>query len=83
MVSLGKIDNLIGCTIDQLKTYLESKFQPNMTWKNHSQFGWHIDHIIPCCSFDLTNEIQRQKCFHYTNLQPLWSTDNLIKGKKI
>lgn len=73
----------IGCSIDFLKKYLESKFQPGMNWQNHSKTGWHIDHIIPCSSFDLTIPEEQKKCFHYTNLQPLWAKDNLSKGNKI
>ena len=76
----GNIENLIGCTIDHLKQHLESKFQPGMSWSNHSYRGWHIDHIIPCTKFDLTNEEQRKQCFHWSNLQPLWMSDNLNKG---
>ena len=71
--------NLIGCTIDELKVYLESKFLPGMTWNNHSNDGWHIDHIIPCSFFDLSDYQEQKFCFHYTNLQPLWAKDNLIK----
>lgn len=45
-----------------------------MTWENHKHCGWHLDHIIPCSSFDLSDPEQQNKCFHYTNLQPLWAT---------
>jgi hypothetical protein len=74
---------LMGCDINELKTHLEKNFKKNMTWENYGKNGWHIDHIIPCSSFDLTDITQREKCFHYTNLQPLWWWENLSKGKKI
>jgi len=74
------IENL-GCTIETLKLYLESKFQPGMTWENWSLTGWHIDHIISLSSFDLTNKDQFLKACHYTNLQPLWAKDNYRKNK--
>ena len=70
---------LLGCTIPQLKEYLESKFQPGMTWENQAINGWHIDHIKPCSLFDLTKEEEQKKCFHYTNCQPLWAKDNISK----
>ena len=54
-----------------------------MTWKNHGLKGWHIDHIIPCAAFDLTKEEEQKKCFHYSNLQPLWWIDNLKKSNKM
>ena len=73
----------LGCSIDELKTYLESKFQLGMTWDNWSKDGWHIDHIKPLSSFDLTDKKQLLEACHYTNLQPLWATDNLSKGDKI
>lgn len=70
---------LIGCTSDELKNYLESKFLPTMTWDNYGTY-WHIDHIIPCNSFDLLIEEEQKKCFHYTNLQPLFAVTQVIDG---
>ncbi len=67
--------------IEFLKKYLENKFKPGMSWKKRSLI--HIDHIIPCKAFDLTDPKQQAKCFHYTNLQPLWAHENLSKGAKI
>ena len=72
--------NLVGCNSTKLREYLEAKFTEGMIWEN--QGDWHIDHIQPCCSFDLTSEEEQRKCFHYTNLQPLWAKDNLQKGGK-
>jgi len=75
-----KFSDLIGCTISELKTYLESKFQPGMSWDNYGE--WHIDHIKPLSRFDLTKKEEQIKACHYTNLQPLWAEDNLSKGDK-
>jgi hypothetical protein len=73
--------NLVGCSIEQLKKYLASKFIKGMSFSNYGK--WHIDHIRPCASFDLSKESEQKKCFHYTNLQPLWAKDNLKKKDKI
>ena len=73
----------LGCSINELKSYLESKFQPGMTWNNHGQYGWHIDHIKPLASFDLTDRKQLLEACHYTNLQPMWWNDNLSKGRGV
>jgi len=73
----------VGCSIKQLKEYLENKFEEGMTWDNWSINGWHVDHIVPCSSFDLTKEKEQKKCFHYTNLQPLWAKDNRAKHNKL
>ena len=67
--------------MDFLKTWLECKFKEGMTWENRRL--WHIDHILPCSSFDLTKAEEQAKCFHYTNLQPLWASENLSKGNRI
>lgn len=74
--------NLIGCDIYKLKEHLEKQFILGMTWENYGQKGWHIDHIKPCCKFNLLLEEEQRRCFHYTNLQPLWATDNHKKGGK-
>ncbi len=73
---------LLGCSVEFFKLYLESLFQPGMNWGNYSYYGWHVDHIIPCCQFDLTIPENQYKCFHYTNLRPLWAEDNLSRPKK-
>lgn len=70
----------LGCSITELKIYLESKFQTGMSWENHSQTGWHIDHIKPLSHFDLSDRDQFLQACHYTNLQPLWAKDNLTKS---
>ena len=69
---------LVGCTIKELKKHLELKFDSKMSWKNYG--NWHVDHIVAVTKFDLTNPEEQKKCFHYTNLQPLWATDNLRKS---
>ena len=71
---------LIGCSLEELRTHLEQKFLTGMTWENYGTKGWHIDHIIPCSSFDLSKEDQLKKCFNWSNMQPLWWLDNLSKG---
>jgi hypothetical protein len=71
----------LGCDIKFLKEYLESKFTDGMTWDNKGFYGWHIDHIIPLSSAKTEEEVY--KLCHYTNLQPLWSKDNMSKGSKL
>ncbi len=73
--------DLLGCDLTYFMKYISGLFLPNMTWENYGT--WHLDHILPCASFDLTNIEEQKKCFHYTNLQPLWATDNLKKWKFI
>ena len=68
----------LGCPVEFLKGYLEAKFHSGMNWENYGTV-WHIDHVLPCRSFNFSNEKDRQKCFHYTNLQPLLVLDNLKK----
>jgi hypothetical protein len=75
-----KTMSLLGCSGEFFLSYIELLWTEGMTWDNYGYYGWHIDHIIPCAAFDLTNIKEQKKCFHYTNLQPLWAKDNLMKG---
>lgn len=72
---------LLGCPLSVAKSHIESQFKEGMSWENHGE--WHIDHIKPCASYDLTLAEEQKKCFHYTNLQPLWAADNLAKSDKL
>jgi len=74
---------VMGCTSLELKVHLESQFTEGMSWDNYGVNGWHIDHVIPCASFDLTDPIQQKTCFHFSNLRPMWARENIKKGKKI
>lgn len=72
--------NLIGCSKEELVIHLESMFTDGMSWENYGD--WQIDHIKPCSLFNLNDKSEQEKCFHYTNLQPLWATDNKKKHNK-
>lgn len=70
----------IGCSAAEFKKYIESLWTEGMSWNNYGYEGWHIDHIKPLSSFDLTSLEEQTKANHYTNLQPLWAKDNYAKG---
>jgi len=78
----GSSVTLLGCTVDQARQHIESQFQDGMTWDNWTIAGWHVDHIRPLDSFNLEIPEQLAVACHYTNLQPLWASDNLSKGSK-
>lgn len=69
----------IGCDYSTLKSHIEAQFKPGMTWENHGE--WEIDHVIPLAS--ATSEEQLLKLSHYTNLQPLWQTENRQKSDSL
>lgn len=73
-----RTSSLTGCTRQELRSHLESKFLPGMGWHNYGS-AWHMDHVKPCTSFNLTDLSQQRACFHYTNLQPLWDEINREK----
>lgn len=70
---------LLGCSINEVRVHIESLWTDGMSWENYGTHGWHIDHIKPCAKFNLEDPEEQKKCFHYTNLQPLWAIDNYRK----
>ena len=75
----------VGCSFEKLRNHIEKQFKPGMNWENRAE--WHIDHITPVSyfvkNFDFTDIKIQKKCFHYTNLKPLWACENLSKGSKL
>jgi hypothetical protein len=76
-----KTRDLIGCSYAFLKKHIEKQFCDGMSWDKPNSF--HIDHIRPLASFDLTDPKQLKDACHWTNLQPLYPQENLSKGAKI
>lgn len=79
----GAAVRLLGCTMAEFVQHIESLWSDGMTWANWTRDGWHIDHIVPLSAFDLSDADQIKAACHYTNLRPLWATDNLRKGAKV
>lgn len=83
----SKSIEILGCSFEEFKLYLESKFEPWMNWDNHGlyngteMFGWDIDHIIPLSSTKTEDDII--KLNHYINLQPLCSKTNRFIKRNI
>lgn len=75
-----KIVNLLGCGRDEFIRYIEGQFKDGMDWANYGKY-WDLDHIIPCCSFNLLHENELHKCFNYKNFRPLNSKTNKLKLK--
>jgi hypothetical protein len=81
----SKTETIIGCSINDFITHIESQFTPNMTWDNYGNGHgkWNIDHIIPISLHDLRDEDQIKHAFHYSNCRPMWAIDNIKKGNKL
>lgn len=84
----ASVSALLGCSLDEARSHIEAQFQPGMTWDNWGRGWagareWHLDHVKPLASFDLTDAAQMAEACHYTNLQPLWAKDNIAKGSTL
>ena len=77
---IGSAVDDLGCSIDELKIHLASKFEPGMTWENYGE--WEIDHKISLSSVNLSIREEFLKVNNYNNLQPMWKLLNIKKGKK-
>ena len=71
----------LGCTLEEFRKYIEGLWEPGMSWDNWTTSGWHMDHIRPLNTFDLTDEKQRLEAIHYTNIRPLWAEVNYSRPK--
>jgi len=76
-----KTMELLGCSKEHLEHHLEAQFTDGMTLENYGE--WQIDHIQAVSRFDHNEPEQVAVCWHYTNLQPMWAEDNIIKSNKI
>jgi hypothetical protein len=72
--------NLLGCSRSEFIKHIESQFYGEISWENYGEF-WHIDHVYPCCTFDLMDLEQVRQCWHYTNLRPLTKKENLSRPR--
>ena len=77
-----KADKLLGIRVEEYIEYIESTWSPGMTWLNWGEH-WQIDHIEPCHTFDLDDEDDLLRCFHYTNTHPVQIKENAWTGKTI
>lgn len=77
---INSTNKYIGCNIEQLKKWLEFQFDNDMNWINKS---WQLDHIIPVSLFNLNDDFERQLAFNWTNIQPLYTKDNLQKSNNL
>lgn len=69
---------LVGCSPNFLRDHIAKQFAPGMSFENYGK--WHVDHIQPCASFDLSDPAQLAECFNWRNLQPLWASENIRKS---
>lgn len=72
----------VGCSLAQLKQWIEANFAKGMTWDNYGTY-WHVDHVLPASSFNHSDPNQVRLCWHWTNLKPLEAIENMRKGAKI
>lgn len=80
--SMGAFSSMVGCSKEELVKHLESQFTEGMSWDNYGIEGWHIDHIRPLASFDVTDSSTWKEANHYSNLRPSWKQDNHDKGSE-
>ena len=69
--------NLVGCDLQSFVDFIEAQFEEWMSWENMGD--WHVDHVRPCASFDLSVPEQQSVCFNWRNLQPLDGDENYEK----
>jgi hypothetical protein len=78
----GCMVELVGCSRKKFIDFMESQFEEGMSWDNYGKI-WHVDHIVPCSYFDLTDKDDQRVCFNWRNSQPLFSKENFSKGNTL
>lgn len=78
----NKTMELVSCSPRFLGEWLEYQFNSQMNWDNYGSY-WVVDHVKPCSSYNLEDEEEQRKCFHWTNLRPLSASENSSKYNKI
>lgn len=75
-------ESVVGYTLNDLETHLESQFTDGMTWDNYGE--WHIDHIVPKSwfSYESDDSPAFRECWSLGNLKPMWGVDNVLKGNR-
>ena len=73
----------LGIPMKLFKKWIEFQFEDDMSWENMGKHGWSFDHVIPCDSFDFSNENEIMECYNWENLRPCWCSDNSSKGNRI
>lgn len=76
----NQFEALAGCSIEYFRQHIAAQFTHSMSWDSWGKSGWHLDHIKPCASFNLTIAEQINACFHYSNFQPLQASKNKAKN---
>ena len=76
----------VGTSLTKFRIHLEKTMEEGMSWFNYGtsinngfKYSWHIDHIIPCDAFDMSNKVELAACFYYKNLRACWWDDNIVK----
>src|SRR4030095_8045096 len=79
---VGRTMHYVGCSAEELRSYLESQFIGTMSWDNYGSL-WEVDHIVPRSYFNLSNMYDVKRCWHYSNLRPLWRKKNRSRSNKV
>ncbi len=81
-VKADKTLNLLGCDMNYFRKWIEYQFMDNIMWDNYGSH-WHLDHVKPCASFNLSVVEEQKQCFHWSNIRPLEKSENMAKSATI
>lgn len=76
------LSNYIGCSLEDFINWITYQFVDGMSLENYGK-EWHLDHVRPCASFDLSKDEDILECMCWKNIRPCWKKENLTKSSKI